>query len=84
MAAATAAAPPAIDHNAKMHAVLTMCGITIQATRATIIMGEGFTSIANFRYLKGDKDVADIARHLTGHTQAEGHVNLGTIVTKRL
>ena len=72
------------DNQAEMHAVLLTCGVTVEAIRATIIAGEGFTSVADFGFLEGDSDVTEMAKRLAARTIAEGRVNLGTVTIKRI
>jgi len=78
---AAAAPPNPID---QLNTVLTTCGIAAANDRAAVIANEGFTSIADFRYLEGDRDITKMAKRLSARTQAEGRVNLGTVVIKRL
>ena len=64
--------------------VLETCGISPVATHAQLINNEGLTSIANLGLLNGDNDVLKMAKHMVVQTEANGHVNLGTVVIKKL
>ena len=73
-----------MDPLVELHAVLNQCGITALADRASVINSEGFTSIKDFTVLEGDTDVSEMAKRLVARPATGGHVNLGTIVIKRL
>ena len=89
--AAAAAAPPVVLYP-DLHAILTVCGISteatcaciIKATCACIIGNEGFTSVEDLAVLETDTDVSEMAKRMASHTAADGSVNLGTIQIKRI
>ena len=72
------------DPIGELNAVFAMCGITDEATRANIIMREGFTQLSDLGVLETDTDVTEMAKRMAARTQAEGRVLLGTVVIKRL
>ena len=67
---------------AELNAILTTCGITKQTKRTRIIDHEGFTTVANFAQLEGDKDVDNMAKRLM--TRPQYRVLLGAIQIKTL
>jgi hypothetical protein len=82
-----AAVPPpvvlAVVPNADIHAVLSICGIVTKAHRTSIIVNEGFTSLADFGLLS-KKDVYEMVKRMGSHTAVAGHVYVGTLQVKKL
>jgi hypothetical protein len=67
-----------------LHAILAICGITDDVTRALIVAREGFTQLDDLGVLETDTDVMEMAKRMASCTQAEGRVLLGTVIIKRL
>ena len=68
-----------------VHEILTVCGITTAANRATFINIEGLDSMEAFASMNGDSDVTDMAKRMSSRPNAAaGRVILGTMQIKRL
>jgi hypothetical protein len=67
-----------------LHTVFETCGIHDEDVRTNIINREGFEGLADLGILESDADVTDMAKRMATRTVAEGRVNLGTLVIKRL
>ena len=75
--------PPAVVPNADVHAVLTVCGFANLADRTSLIVNEGFQTVADFGLLD-EKDVYEMVKRLGARTAAAGRVNVGAIQVKKL
>jgi|JI9StandDraft_1071089.scaffolds.fasta_scaffold212288_2 hypothetical protein len=49
-----------------------------------ITNNEGFKSLPDFGVLVDDNDMLEMVKHLASHTEAAGHVYVGTIQVKKL
>jgi hypothetical protein len=67
-----------------LHSVFETCGIADEDVRDNIITREGFEGLADLGILETNTDVTDMAKRMATRTVAEGRVNLGTLVIKRL
>jgi hypothetical protein len=77
MAAVPPPVVPAVVPNADIYAVLVICGIATEAHRTSIIVNEGFTSLADFGLLS-KKDVYEMVKRMGSRTAAAGRVYVGT------
>ena len=68
----------------ELNGVLMTCAVMMVATCTAIINNEGFTSIVDIGQLEGDNNVIEMAKWMAMHTEANGCVNLGTIMIKHL
>ena len=72
-------------HISDLHMDLTVCGVSVEATRTLIIDNEYFTSIADFGFLDGgNDDVTAILSHMASCVANNGHVILGGIQIKKI
>jgi hypothetical protein len=83
MAAVPPPVVPVVVPNADIHAVLSICSIATEAYHTSIIVNEGFTSLADFGLLS-KKDVYEMVKRMGSHTAAPGHVYVGTLQVKKL
>jgi hypothetical protein len=83
MAAVPPPVVPAVVPNADIHAVLSICGIATEAHHTSIIINEGFTSLADFGLLS-EKDVYEMVKQMGSRTAAAGRVYVGTLQVKKL
>ncbi len=68
-----------------VHEVLTMCGITTAANRATLINIEGLDSVEALASMNGDSDITEMAKRIaTRPNAAAGRFILRTMQIKRL
>ena len=68
----------------QLHQVLVQCGVRAVADCNNIINHEGFNSIDDLTILEGDRDVTEMAKRMASHTEANGCVNLSTILIEHL
>ena len=66
------------------HTVLAVCGVVDPDNLNLIRTGEGITLIAYFGVFGSDRDVVDMAKHLSSCTIHDGRVNLGTVHIKKI
>ena len=64
--------------------VLETCDIAPAVTHTHLINNKGLTSIANLGLLDGDNDMLEMVKHMAAQMEANGCVNLGTIVITKL
>ena len=83
MAAVPPPVLPAVVPNADIHAVLSICGITTEVHRTSIIVNEGFMSLTDFGLLS-KKDVYEMVKRMGSRTAAAGRVYVGTLQVKKL
>ena len=84
---ADAVNPPVVETlipNVDIHAVMTAFGFMDVSTCTWIIINESFQSLPDFGVLDDDKDMLEMVKHLGSHTEAAGHVYVGTIQVNKL
>ena len=72
------------DNIAGIHTVLAICGVVDPDNRNLIPTGEGLTLIADFGVFDSNRNVADMAKHISSRTINDGRVNLGTVHIKKI
>ena len=68
----------------QLHQVLDWCGVRAAADCNNIVNHEGFNLIDDPTILEGDSDVIEMVKRMASHMEANGHVNLSTVMIKCL